>query len=127
MNQIQTLNLFGELPDLNAELNEAKKHWSKYARTKDRWTHVVELEARKRLEPVATQHYPVKLEFVWHMKDLRKDPDNIAFAKKYVIDGLVNAGILEGDGAKQIDSFSDYFNLRRGKPGVTIAIHAWDR
>lgn len=40
------------------------------------------------------------IDFIWKCKDRKKDPDNIAFAAKFVMDGLVMAGIFPTDGWK---------------------------
>ena len=59
--------------------------------------------------------------FVWHMPNYRLDPDNVAYAKKFVLDGLVKAGVLENDGAKNISGFSDKFEYD-GKQFVTVTL-----
>ena len=51
--------------------------------------------------------YPCKIKFTWHVKDKRKDLDNIAFAKKFILDGLVKAGTLKNDNLNHITGFSD--------------------
>lgn len=51
--------------------------------------------------------YPCKLIFTWHVKNKRKDLDNIAFAKKSIIDGLVKAGTLENDNLNKIQALED--------------------
>ena len=41
----------------------------------------------------------VDLLFEWH-SSTRHDPDNVAFAKKFILDGLQAAGVLENDNRK---------------------------
>jgi hypothetical protein len=48
---------------------------------------------------------PVIVEFHWVEINKKRDPDNFVFAKKFVLDGMVKAGIIDGDGWKHIDSF----------------------
>ena len=43
----------------------------------------------------------VDLLFEWH-SSTRHDPDNVAFAKKFILDGLQAAGVLENDNRKFI-------------------------
>ena len=50
---------------------------------------------------------PCRVRFTWVVKDKRRDLDNIAFAKKYILDGAVNAGVLKGDNMKYIVGFED--------------------
>lgn len=59
------------------------------------------------LKPVT--EYPVTIFFEWHEKSKRRDLDNIASAKKFILDALQECGILEGDGQKQLVGFSDMF------------------
>jgi Holliday junction resolvase RusA-like endonuclease len=51
--------------------------------------------------------YPCKITFTWHLKDKRKDLDNVAFAKKFILDGLVKAGVLKNDNLNHIIAFED--------------------
>lgn len=55
-------------------------------------------------------------------QNTRRDPDNIASgAAKLVLDGLVKAGVLEGDGWKHIAGLS--FSWRVGSPvGVRVIL-----
>lgn len=52
---------------------------------------------------------PVAIHFVWEWENMRPDPDNIAFMKKFVLDGLVKGGVLENDTFKYVKGFSDGF------------------
>ena len=54
---------------------------------------------------------PVFIKYRWIRKDARHDKDNIAFAKKFVQDALVKAGVLPNDGWKNIIGFKDEFEL----------------
>ena len=42
-------------------------------------------------------------------KKSRRDPDNIASAKKYILDALQKQGILQNDNLKWIKGFEDEF------------------
>ena len=48
----------------------------------------------------------VDLLFEWH-SSTRHDPDNVAFAKKFIIDGLQLAGVLENDNRKFVGTMAD--------------------
>lgn len=64
--------------------------------------------------------FPVEIVFTWHLKDRRKDLDNVAFAKKFVLDGLVAAGILPNDSMKYVSGFRDLFVVDVEGPRVDI-------
>lgn len=65
---------------------------------------------------------PVSITYVWVEPSRRRDKDNIAWAKKLVQDALVKAGVLQGDGWRHIESFSDRFKVDKLNPGVGITI-----
>lgn len=48
----------------------------------------------------------VDLLFEWH-SSTRHDPDNVAFAKKFILDGLQAAGVLENDNRRFIGTMAD--------------------
>lgn len=51
----------------------------------------------------------VKIRFIWSIKNVKVDPDNIAFAKKFILDGMVKAGLLKNDTHRYIKGFIDDF------------------
>lgn len=55
------------------------------------------------IPPVAGK---VDLLFEWH-SSTRHDPDNVAFAKKFILDGLQAAGVLENDNRKFVGTMAD--------------------
>lgn len=42
----------------------------------------------------------------WHVTDNKIDSDNIFFAVKFILDGLVKSGTLKGDGRKYIGNIT---------------------
>lgn len=117
---MQKLIITEELPDLNTEINNAKKHWSYYSKVKKQYTYLVAWQAKMQLKPVKEKSI---FAFHWYMKNKRKDPDNIAFAKKYVLDGLVNAWIIEKDNWEFVGGLSDTFHLDKKNPRLELFIY----
>ena len=64
---------------------------------------------------------PVHIDFVWHEQNKRRDLDNIAFAKKFVLDALVKFEVLDGDSQRHVTGFSDSFVIGE-EYGVKITI-----
>ena len=64
----------------------------------------------------------IHLTFHWICKSKAKDMDNIAFAKKFILDGIVLAGALSNDGWSEIDGFSDKFSIDKKNPRIEIEI-----
>ena len=110
----------GQLPDLNQTIAASKKHWNHYAAEKRRQTHrVAWLVRAAELSPITR---PVTIKFNWICKDQRKDKDNVRFAAKYILDGLVLAGVLADDGWNQIDGFEDHFSLDAEHPRIEVEL-----
>lgn len=49
----------------------------------------------------------VIINFEWHEKTKRRDADNIASAKKFILDALVKNGVLVDDSRKHVKGFYD--------------------
>lgn len=69
------------------------------------------LDAAKRYDVICT----------WFRKDTRTDPDNIAFAIKFILDGLQTSGFLPSDRWEHIASICHTFEIDRSEPRVEIA------
>lgn len=65
---------------------------------------------------------PVFIVFRWVERNRRRDHDNVAFAKKFVQDALVKAGVIEGDGWKHVVGFVDTFDVDAKRYGVEVTL-----
>lgn len=52
---------------------------------------------------------PVKIRFHWIEGNRKRDLDNVAFAKKFILDALVKLGKLPDDNRKCVTGFTDSF------------------
>ena len=52
---------------------------------------------------------PVKGHFTWVEENKKRDLDNICFAKKFILDALVDIGVLKDDNRKIVTNFTDSF------------------
>jgi hypothetical protein len=90
-----------------------------YARLKRDWTNAVQCCAQAAKLPAFLER--VTLAFTWWERDRRRDPDNVAAGgRKMILDGLVAAGVLLGDGWRVVAGWTDAFDL--GEPGVRVTI-----
>lgn len=64
----------------------------------------------------------VKITYRWYEENKRRDLDNIAFAKKFIQDALVEWGMLQGDGWRHIIGFSDEFYIDKDNPRIEVEI-----
>ena len=75
-----------------------------------------------------TQHFyissQVHITFVWHEPNRKRDKDNVAFAKKFILDALQKSGRLENDNNNFIAGFTDRF-VYDGSEGVEVFIE-WE-
>lgn len=74
------------------------------------------------IKPHTPYEKPVFIEFLWIEQNKRRDKDNIASAKKFILDALQEIGILKGDGWKHIVGFKDDFKINTKHPGVEVTI-----
>lgn len=64
----------------------------------------------------------VYVNFYWYEKNKRRDLDNIAFAKKFILDALQTAKVITGDGWREITGFTDKFFVDKENPRVEIVL-----
>lgn len=50
---------------------------------------------------------PIKINFTWIESNKRRDIDNVAFAKKFILDAMVKYGKLKDDNRKCVTAFTD--------------------
>lgn len=113
--------LYGEFTSLNEYVDAERSFRMNAANLKKFETQRVKLESIGVL-PIPPEAYPVSISFTWYCKDKKKDPDNICFARKFILDGLQEAKILTGDGWKHIKHFSDDFYVDADDPRVVLDI-----
>ena len=65
----------------------------------------------------------VGIKFIWVEPNKNRDPDNIAFAKKFILDQMQTMQIISGDGWRQIAFLQDEFRVDRQNPGVEIHLY----
>jgi len=119
----QSFVIPGVLPQLNDVVRASKGHWSAYAREKKKTENaIIALIKAQKLKPMDGKVY---FHFTWVSPDYKVDPDNMAFAKKYIIDSLVRSGILpQGDGRKSVAGWIDDFPEKDpSRPRIEVLIY----
>ncbi len=64
----------------------------------------------------------MKYHVLWVEQNRKRDLDNIAFAKKFIQDGLVKAGIIHNDTYHEIAGFSDEFAYDPKNPRIVVTL-----
>lgn len=109
----------GAWPDLNAYIRAERGNRYQAAKLKREYTAAAQVIAQA--AGVGVAHTPCAVRCVWHLADGRKDPDNVAFAVKFLLDGMVKAGVLPNDGQKQVWRIVHDF-VRDGREGVSVEL-----
>lgn len=113
---MKTIIIKGELTDLNNYIRVERGNKFGAANLKRQMTQLVALQVRK-YPKIPT---PAIFCFDWFLPNEMKDPDNIAFAKKFVLDGLMLANKLDNDGWEQVRGFNDRFFVDKKNPRVEL-------
>lgn len=113
--------LQGEFTDLNTYINIERTHRYKASALKKQETNfIADLVSLEKVPPV--NFYPVHIAFHWYTPNNRKDADNVCFSKKFIMDGLVKAGVIFDDSRKFVNGFTDSFAVDKENPRVEITI-----
>lgn len=101
----ETVEIKGKLPSLNEYIGACRSNPRYGAKMKQDTETLIILQI-SRLRPITS---PVILHFEWHEKTRRRDKDNVAAGKKFVLDAMQKAGKLINDNNKYIAGFTDRF------------------
>lgn len=113
----QSVFVLCKLPTLNeyiAACRANKYHGAKLKRNSEQLVYTQTLEI-----PQITKR--VKFKFTWFEDTKKRDPDNVAFAKKFILDALQQNGKIPNDNAMYVAGFEDHFVYGDGQ-GVLIEI-----
>ena len=116
-----TLTIPGTLPGLNDYTKSSRTNKYAAAQMKKDTQQFIAYCIMQQLRSVCFEK-PVRIAFTWHEPNRKRDKDNIAFAKKFIFDALVESGVIPNDGWKNIDSFSDSFKVDAQNPRVEVEI-----
>jgi Holliday junction resolvase RusA-like endonuclease len=64
----------------------------------------------------------VRVHFEWFEPNRRRDPDNIRTGSKFILDGMVRAGVIEGDSQRFIAGLSDGFGCDNENPRIEVTV-----
>lgn len=110
------------LPGLNEYISAERSSKHAAAGMKRQCEREIRLCIRAQWEGKVRFQRPVTMRYLWVEKNRRRDKDNIAFAKKFIQDSLVKEKVIQNDGWKEIDSWSDEFLVDAQHPRVEVEI-----
>ncbi|NVS55044.1 hypothetical protein HXC17_14365 [Listeria monocytogenes] len=108
------------LTDLNTYINKERGHRQAAAKVKKQMTYICASYVKMAMNHGVTFSTPCRIKFTWIIPNKRKDPDNIAFAKKFIFDGMMQARFIENDNLNYIEGFSDYFIIDKDEESRVI-------
>ena len=115
------LTIPGRLSSLNKYIGDERANKYKGASLKRKNEKSIAVAIRQCLKDVKIER-PVEMHYLWVVPNKRTDRDNVAFAKKFVQDALVQCGVLEDDGWEHVVGFSDRFEVDKENPRIEVKI-----
>ena len=113
------LVIHGRLPNLNEYINAERTNRYIAANMKKKTEEHITSEIISQLNGLHITNM-VNMVYTWIEPNKKRDKDNIAFAKKFIQDALVKNGVLNNDGWREIDGFSDLFKVDPDNVGVIV-------
>lgn len=113
-----TVTVEGRMPSLNDYISAERANRYKAAAMKKRETARVRAAAMQQRAPRFERRVTVRTTF--YEPDMRRDADNVGFARKFVLDGLVAAGVIKDDSRKYVEQCPDRVLTDRARPRVVV-------
>lgn len=94
-----------KLPSLNNYINECRKNRFAGSTMKKQ----VQSDIGWYINKLPTFDRPIKIHFTWMEANRKRDLDNVAFGKKFILDAMQECGKLENDNRRWVTGFTDSF------------------
>lgn len=108
----------GMLPSLNEIIDAAKAHHMKYANIKKQTTRSCSLIAQQ----LPKNLDKIYLDITYYVPDWRTDLDNRSVAKKFIFDGLVEAGVIQDDTHRYVAGWNEEFKKDKHNPRIEVEV-----
>lgn len=114
------LVIYGSLPGLNEYTKVSRGNKYASSTLKKETEQLIRFHIKtQRIQPISC---PVRLFINWYEKDMRRDADNIIFAKKFILDALVAEGILMNDSRKYVVGFVEDVLVDKKNPRIEVEL-----
>lgn len=110
----------GSLCDLNTYIRAERTNRFIAAKIKKEETERVYWELKR--QKTAKIEKITLMEIHWYTKDLKKDSDNVTFAQKFILDGMVQAGIIPNDSRRYTGVTTHHMFVDKINPRITVSI-----
>lgn len=108
----------GELPTLNPYIKECRTN--KYSANKVKQDAEAKILACIQDAPKFQKH--VWVYFTWIRSNMRSDKDNVTFAKKFVLDALQKAGVIQRDSWAKCTPYDKGYAINKRNPRTIVEI-----
>jgi len=105
-----------KLPSLNEYINVCRANKYRAARYKKE----IQNDIAIFLNGMPIYENPIYIDFLWIEENKKRDYDNICFAKKFILDTMVQLGKIVDDSWGYVRGFSDRFCLSKEKTAKVI-------
>lgn len=112
----------GTLSGLNELIAANRKYWATGNKLKRRNMDIVKTAIYESGLNGCKCREPEEIYFYWYEKNQKRDKDNIASAKKYILDAMIETGLIKNDGWKNVEGFKDRFEIDKDKPRVEVLV-----
>jgi Holliday junction resolvase RusA-like endonuclease len=113
------LTIPGSLPGLNDMLDAARRNKYQAAQQKKEATELVAWLARQQKIP----HMKfIDLSITWYETNKKRDKDNIQAAVKFILDGLVAAGVIANDNWRNVGDITHKVRLDRQNARIEVEL-----
>ncbi|NJL77070.1 MAG: hypothetical protein HC892_20715 [Saprospiraceae bacterium] len=102
------ITLDGRLPSLNEYIKSLNSHRQNGAKMKRDVEECISWQLVNQIRGIELTP-PLRMCFTWIEASNKRDLDNIAFAKKFILDAMVGIGFLKNDNRKNMRGFQDDF------------------
>ena len=103
---------------MNEIINANRNNRFAGATQKKEYTEFIAWECkRQNVKPITEK---VDLVITWYCKNKRKDKDNISAGTKFILDGLILAGVLNNDGWNEIGNICHKFKVDKDNPRIEV-------
>jgi Holliday junction resolvase RusA-like endonuclease len=109
----------GRLPGLNDMIEAARRNRYESAKMKKKYTELTAWYARSARLPRFDR---VDLVITWYEPNQKRDKDNITAGQKFILDGLVQAGVIANDGWKQVGKITHDCQVDSKNPRVEVEL-----
>lgn len=111
----------GRITGYNQYIDKCRRNPYQANKTKQSIQEIIQWDIKAQRVGKPTS-YPVEVYINWYEPNDKRDVDNIQSGQKFILDALVNVGILENDSRKYVSQIHHMVYTDRDKPRIEVEI-----